>query len=91
MTKMDGSMVHAAIINGELRLCTRMGITDQSIAAEKLLTLRQKTELRSLILYDRVTPIFEYVGQDNRIVIEYQVPRLVTLAARAIETGVYWP
>lgn len=90
MTKMDGSMVHAAIINGELRLCTRMGITDQSIAAEKLLTLRQKIELRSMVLYDHVTPIFEYVGPDNRIVIEYQVPRLVTIAIRAIETGEYW-
>ena len=90
MTKMDGSMVHTAMINGELRLCTRMGVTDHAMAAEKLLTLRQKIELQSLSIYDQSTVTFEYVAPENRIVIDYDRPQLVVLAIRTNDTGEYW-
>lgn len=89
MTKMDGSMVHTAIINSELRLCTRMGITEQSIAAEKLLTVTQNSQLGGIALAD-VTVIFEYTAPDNRIVIEYEKPALTILAVRRNLTGVYF-
>lgn len=89
MTKMDGSMVHTAIIDRKLRLCTRMGITEQSIAAEKLLTVTQNSQLGGIALAD-VTVIFEYTAPDNRIVIEYEKPALTILAVRRNLTGVYF-
>ena len=38
MPKLDGSMIHAALVNNEVRLMTRMGITEHSIRAERHLT-----------------------------------------------------
>lgn len=51
-----------------------------------LINLRQA--LRDMV-EDGFTPIFEYVGPDNRIVEEYTEPKLVLLQVRETETGVY--
>lgn len=89
MTKLDGSMVHSVLINGELRLCTRMGITDQSIAAEGVLTDRQKIILRHLNIFG-YNAILEFTSPENRIVIEYDKPELTLLACRDIKKGNYY-
>lgn len=89
MTKLDGSMVHSCIINNELRLCTRMGITDQSIMAEKYLTQRQKDWLYTMALHN-YNVILEFTSPDNRIVIEYDQPKLTMLAVRNINDGNYF-
>lgn len=88
MTKLDGSMVHSCIINKQLRLCTRMGITEQSIEAEKYLTESQKRYLKDLNLMG-YNAIFEFTAPNNRIVIEYDKPELTLLAIRSILTGAY--
>lgn len=88
MTKLDGSMVHGALINGEVRLCTRMGITDQSLEAEKMYTPLLKQWLYYCVELG-VTPIFEFTSPDNRIVIEYEKPQLTLLAARDNKSGEY--
>lgn len=87
MTKLDGSMVHTALINGEIRLCTRMGITDQALEAEKLLTDDHRNRLKKT--KTPVTLIFEFTSPDNRIVIEYDKPQLTLLAVRHNEHGGY--
>lgn len=88
--KDDGSMVHTIVLNGELRLMTRMGLTDQAKAAERLLTPYQKAEL--LAGHTRGnTFIFEYVGPENRIVLKYDKPELILLAVRKTVTGEYHP
>lgn len=86
--KLDGSMVHAAFLGGELRLMTRAGITETSQQAENLLTdkLTQFCE-RSMVL--GYTPIFEYTGPENRVVLRYETPQLTLLASRRINEGVY--
>lgn len=89
MTKMDGSMVSSVIIHGELRLCTRMGITEQSQMAELYLTDAQRRHLTSLNLQG-FNAILEFVSPDNRIVIEYDEPKLVLLAVRNIADGRYY-
>lgn len=88
MEKMDGSMIHTAMINGELRLCTRMGITDHALEAEKLLTPEQKTALTNFVIAG-YTVIFEYVAPTNRIVISYDKPELILLAIRYTYNGSY--
>lgn len=87
--KMDGSMVRPLMIDGEIRLATKMGLTDIGSDAEKLLTARQKLVLASL-MKNRITPIFEYVAPTNKIVVHYSEARLVLLAARHIQDGTYF-
>lgn len=83
------SMVHSCIINGELRLVTRMGITEQSLEAEKYLTDRQKRYLKVLNQFG-YNAILEFTSPSNRIVIEYAEPKLTLLAVRALQSGNYY-
>lgn len=84
--KFDGSMVHTVILNGEVRLMTRMGLTDVALEAEKLLT---GDIIECVKQHPRFTFIFEYVGPENRIVLSYEKPELILLAIREIHTGIY--
>lgn len=93
MEKMDGSMIRPVIVNGRLRLATKMGVTEVSMAAETYLASR-KDWPEILIWLERcvkigVTPIFEFVAPTNQIVISYKDPDLVLLAIRHNETGNY--
>lgn len=86
--KLDGSMVHTAVVNGQVVLMTRMGHTDVAQAAEKLLTDHQKKQIKE---YDEagITLIFEWTAPENRIVVKYPKSELTLLDARYKETGTY--
>lgn len=92
--KLDGSMIHPLWINGQMELCTRMGITDVAQRAWPLVT----TDIRMLCYHceffysdgaPAYTPIFEYTGPENRIVLQYAEPKLTLLAVRHKVTGEY--
>lgn len=88
MEKLDGSMIHPAIVGGNVVLMTRMGHTDVAKRAEILLT----DELRAFCsgaLEAGVTPIFEYTAPTNRIIIKYDKPQLHLLALRETISGAY--
>lgn len=89
MDKLDGSMIHPAIVNGEVVFMTRMGRTDHAIKAERHLTpaLRDMCEA---LLRGGATPIFEWTAPDNRIVLRYDESRLTLLAVRNTVGGDYW-
>ena len=38
----------------------------------------------------RITPIFEFIAPDNRIVISYEEPKLILLALRNNLSGMYY-
>jgi RNA ligase len=86
--KLDGSMIHPAIVNGELVLMTRMGRTDVALKAEKLLTDNIVAGMTA-ILWEGYTPIFEFTAPNNRIIIRYDRPQLSLLAARRTKEGTY--
>lgn len=88
MDKLDGSMIHPAIVNGEVVFMTRMGRTDVARKAERHLTpfLRRGFET---MLRNKVTPIFEWTAPDNRIVVRYEESMLTLLAVRDNHTGRY--
>lgn len=88
MEKVDGSMIHPAIVNGELVFMTRMGRTDHAVKAERHLTPQLRQELTLLVGFGW-TPIFEWTAPDNRIVVRYEDSRLTLLAIRHNETGQY--
>jgi RNA ligase len=86
--KMDGSMIHPAIVDGALVFMTRMGRTDHAIKAERHIT--EAVEAVCLVLLDRgLTPIFEWTAPDNRIVVRYPDSRLTLLAIRWTREGDY--
>ena len=88
--KFDGTMCHALMHNGDVVLASRMGWdTEQAVAATKLLNkLGLKTAVASEIADGR-TPIFEYVGPSNPIVLHYAKEDLVYLWSRDYRTGEY--
>jgi len=93
MEKMDGSMIRPILVDGYLRLATKMGVTNVAMDAEAWLAAHTHSEhlkqwLRWCIDTD-VTPIFEWVSPFNQIVLAYKEADLVLLAMRDNETGEY--
>jgi RNA ligase len=98
LNKLDGSMVRVIPVdNGEgnvaFRLGTRAGITSVSMQAERF-WVRKENYNRYLNLFidmekDDYTPIFEYVGPSNRIVLFYEQEDLILTAIRKRSTGEY--
>lgn len=86
--KLDGSMIHPAIVDGALVLMTRIGRTDVAVKAERHLTDDLEMGLRH-VLSTGITPIFEFTAPDNRIVIRYDKSELTLLAAREMVSGRY--
>lgn len=92
MDKLDGSMIHPAIVCGEVVFMTRMGRTDVARKAERHLTPRLAYMCRLLLeAAHPATPIFEWTAPDNRIVVRYEESSLTLLAIRRHEDGFYYP
>lgn len=92
MEKMDGSMIRPLIVNGKLRLGTKMGITEVSTNAEAWL-FQQNKEKREWLEYvatNNITPLFEWISKKNQIVIDYEEEDLVYLGSRNNFSGNYY-
>lgn len=94
MEKMDGSMIRPILVNGVVRLATKMGVTSVAEEAENFLV--DSTQYFKIYKWLKncitsgVTPIFEYVAPTNKIVIDYAEPKLILLAMRNNITGNYY-
>lgn len=97
MEKLDGSMIHPAIVNGDLYYMTRMGVTDISEQAHFFAfdhTARggpKYAKFCESLIGLGFTPIFEWTSPANRIVIKYAEPQLTLIAIRKMDTGDYTP
>lgn len=89
MDKLDGSMIHPALVNGDVVFMTRMGRTDVARKAERHLP-EVEGFCRGLLL-GGATPIFEWTAPENRIVVRYEESALTLLAVRNNVDGTYWP
>ena len=95
--KIDGSCIAPIIFPfGNWELGTRAGVTDVSKKATNFLKSLESTNPKkygqyiSLIngcLSMDITPIFEYVGRDQRIVIDYPETKLIFTGARCMVSG----
>lgn len=90
LDKLDGSMIHPAMVNGEMAFMTRMGVTDHGRRALRLASDGVRALAREM-LDAGYTAIFEYTGPENRIVVLYDRPELTLLAIRETRTGLYLP
>jgi RNA ligase len=88
LEKLDGSMIHPALVDGNLVLMTRKGVTDVAVkAAGRFLWQSNYSEMMLSLLRKGMTPIFEYTAPDNRIVLRYETPALTLLMVRETVTG----
>ena len=92
MEKMDGSMIRPVVVDGYLRLATKMGVTEVAMQAEAWLAAQDERFKNWLWLCVEfgVTPIFEWVSPSNQIVLAYETADLVLLACRHNRTGEYF-
>ena len=91
MEKLDGSMIHPAIVNGEVVFMTRMGRTDHARRCEERHLTPERALMLGVYLNDGWTPIFEWTAPENRIVVSYGESRLTLLALRRTVEGYYIP
>jgi RNA ligase len=87
--KLDGSCGNGYQKNGKWHLATPGSfVSDQAIKGTEMLnSMRYAPEL----LPDRVTPIFEIVYPDNRVVVDYDKEEFLTLLAIFEHDGEEWP
>lgn len=89
MPKLDGSMIHPAMANGVPVLMTRKGVSPTAIQA----TIECDVPWDEMIKYMKmgITPIYEYISPNNRIVLDYDRPSLEIIGLRYNLTGQYEP
>lgn len=91
LEKLDGSMITFLVLrDGSLRACTKMGLTDIAKQPDGFIARNPQYEafIRDQITAGK-TPMFEWCSRQQRIVIDYQVDRLVLTAIRDNVTGEY--
>lgn len=97
LEKLDGSMVRPVPVEGGIRWATRAGITEVAMQAETFVASLPKLngvysdyyQFAKECLYENLTPIFEYMGPENRVVLEYPEEMMVLLALRDNVSGEY--
>jgi len=90
MDKVDGSMIRPIPTVGGLRWGTKMGITDTAMLAETwLVNNSQYASLAHHCIAQDLTPLFEYVSPENRVVVDYGERNMTLLAVRNVVTGEY--
>lgn len=92
MEKMDGSMIRPILVDGYLRLATKMGVTNVAMQAEAWLAGQDPSlkEWLRVCVINNITPIFEWVSPFNQIVLAYEEADLVYLGSRCNLTGKYF-
>lgn len=90
--KHDGSLAIPVLINGKIRWKTQKTFySDQAIAIQNFYdknknSLEAQYNITQQVILG-VTPLFEYVGPDNQIVIHYKEENLIFLGNRDIHSG----
>lgn len=89
--KEDGSLIAACKVDGVIHLKSKTSFhSDHAEAATRLMNQNTRLHLFIIeILEKGYTPLFEYVGPENQIILKYNVSKLILLACRNIETGEY--
>jgi len=92
MDKLDGSMITPVPMqDGSIRWGTKMGVTDVAMQAEVFVAKNSNyVEFAAKCIEREITPIFEWVSRQQRIVVDYEQDNLVLLAIRDNYTGEYF-
>lgn len=88
--KLDGSMIHPTLLGRRLFFHTRKGHTDVAKKAERFVLSTPERNYQGFCidaLKSGWTPIFEYTGPNNRIVLRYEHEDMTLLALRHTVNG----
>jgi RNA ligase len=89
MTKVDGSMLRPIMFEGKIRWGTKMGFSEVAEFAETYIAkYPQYAEFAAWCMSQALTPIFEYVGPFNKVVLDYD-EGMTLLAVRENVSGKY--
>ena len=90
LEKLDGSMIRPIPLNGQYRLATKLGISQQSMEAETFIATRPEYDK---LIYQAIalnyTPIFEWCNPKLKSVVRHKQEQLTILAIRHNWTGQY--
>jgi len=88
--KLDGSMIRPIPLPSGIRWGTKMGVTDVAMQAEEFVAknMRYHAFADACIGAD-ITPIFEWISRQQRIVLDYPEDNLILLAMRNNFDGTY--
>lgn len=92
--KLDGSMIHPIVMDNQVVCCTKMGITDIALDAQKFVDAKgHKAIFYNDFCWDlmksKMTPTFEWCSRSNRIVVDYPNDKMILTAIRRMESGEY--
>ncbi len=89
--KLDGSLVYFVNANDNLCAKTKFDCFSPMATSAKDIVLKDLNASNFIWnhLNDNLTPMFEYIGPDNQVVIPYDTSKLVYLGSRDMETGNY--
>ncbi len=92
--KLDGSMIHPIVMDNQVVCCTKMGITDIALDAQKFVDAKgHKAIFYNDFCWDlmksKMTPTFEWCSRSNRIVVDYPDDQMILTAIRRMESGEY--
>lgn len=93
-TKHDGSMITPVLINGKVFLKTKKSFySDVALKAQAFYDKNEDGYFGSILLKEVIlpiyTPIYEYCGPNNQIVLPYEKEQFVFLGSRELVNGVY--
>jgi len=92
--KLDGSMIHPIVMDGQVVYCTKMGLTDIAMDAQKFANAKGHNAIFYNdfcwdLMKSGMTPTFEWCSRSNRIVVDYPNDQLILTAVRRMESGEY--
>jgi RNA ligase len=88
--KLDGSMLRPIMFNDSIHWGTKMGFSDVAKQASDFAaknTIYQ--DFATYCMDHNITPIFEYVGPHNKVVLDYADENMILLAGRYTVSGEY--
>lgn len=92
LEKLDGSMITPVMVDGQVRYCTKMGLTDVAKPCEEFATSFEDYRYDGFcqfVMEKGYTPIFEWCSRKQRIVVDYPEDALILTAVRHTVNGTY--
>jgi RNA ligase len=89
LDKLDGSMVHPVVVGDQVLWMTKMGLSDTALRAGAFATANGHDRMARELIEEGVTPIYEWMSPEDRIVVKYDQEQLVLTAVRETHSGKY--
>lgn len=91
-SKIDGSLITPVLINNKIFWKSKTSFySEHAIKAKEIFNSQNNYSFIYNLLKNGITPVFELVSKDYKIVLDYENDSLIYLGERNIKTGEYKP